>query len=88
MGALAEFPPSKGYSDQGQANITLAWMMSQVQPFIDFDADYILEQYDQTEEHYKQTGQKVRPWSFGAFSPLGSQFLKTNTMHQEKFTGL
>ena len=54
-----------GYADQGQSNITLAWMMSQVQPFIDFDPDYILDQYDETEKYYKDTGQKLRPWSFG-----------------------
>ena len=40
-------------------------MMSQVQPFIDFDPDYILDQFDETEKYYKDTGQKVRPWSFG-----------------------
>lgn len=40
-------------------------MLSQTQPFIDFDQEYILEQYDQTEEHYEQTDQKSRPWSFG-----------------------
>ena len=56
-----------GYADQGQSNITLAWMMSQVQPFIDFDVDYILDQYDETKNYYKDTGQKVRPWSFGMF---------------------
>ena len=56
-----------GYADQGQSNITLAWMMAQVQPFIDFDVDYILDQYDETEKYYKDTGQKVRPWSFGMF---------------------
>lgn len=54
-----------GYPDQGQANITLAWMMSQVEPFLDFDEDYVLDQYDQTEAYYKKTGQKKRPWSFG-----------------------
>ena len=56
-----------GYADQGQSNITLAWMMSQVQRFIDFDKDYILDQYDETEKYYKDTGQKVRQWSFGMF---------------------
>lgn len=66
----AKFPADislLGYADQGQSNITLAWMMSQVQPFIDFDVDYILDQYDETEKYYKDTDQKVRPWSFGMF---------------------
>lgn len=53
------------YSDQGMANITLAWMMSQLEPFIDFDPDYILDCYDETRMHYKETNQKPRPWSFG-----------------------
>lgn len=54
-----------GYPDQGESNITLAWMMAQVESFLDFDEDYILDQYDQTERYYKQSGQKKRPWSFG-----------------------
>lgn len=54
-----------GYPDQGESNITLAWMMAQVEPFLEFDEDYILDQYDQTEAYYKNSGQKKRPWSFG-----------------------
>ncbi|KAI4132995.1 MAG: hypothetical protein LQ338_000463 [Usnochroma carphineum] len=54
-----------GYPDQGMANITLAWMMSQLDPFIDFDPEYILDCYDDTKMHYKETDQKPRPWSFG-----------------------
>ena len=57
-----------GYNDQGQANITLAWMMAQVEPFLEFDGDYILDQYDQTDAYYKKSGQKKRPWSFGEYS--------------------
>ena len=53
------------YADQGMANITLAWMMSQLEPFIEFDADYILECHDEARMHYKETNQKPRPWSFG-----------------------
>ena len=45
--------------------MTLAWMMAQVEPFLEFDEDYILDQYDQTEVYYKKSGQKKRPWSFG-----------------------
>ncbi|KAL8672650.1 MAG: hypothetical protein Q9168_002891 [Polycauliona sp. 1 TL-2023] len=54
-----------GHPDQGMANITLAWMMSQLTPFIDFDSDYVLDVYDETKLHYKETDQKPRPWSFG-----------------------
>ena len=54
-----------GKADQGQANITLAWMMAQVESFIDFEEDYILEQHDFTLDYYEKTDQKPRPWSFG-----------------------
>jgi hypothetical protein len=40
-------------------------MMANVEPFLDFNKDYILEQYDEAEEHYEKTDQKPRPWSFG-----------------------
>lgn len=54
-----------GYEDQGMANITLAWMMSQLNPLLDFDPDYILDQYEETREYYIGSGQKPRRWSFG-----------------------
>ena len=40
-------------------------MMAQVEPFLEFDEDFILDQYDQTVAYYKKSGQKTRPWSFG-----------------------
>lgn len=71
-----------GYPDQGMSNITLAWMMSQVESFIDFNEDYILEQYDETHDHYKDKGEKPRPWSFGKIyrSMIGIYLLGGRTM--------
>ena len=54
-----------GYPDQGMANITLAWMMAQVESMLDFDDTYILDEFEATLDHYEQTNQKTRPWSFG-----------------------
>ncbi|MCJ1425199.1 hypothetical protein MMC29_003087 [Sticta canariensis] len=54
-----------GYEDQGQANITLAWMISQLEPFLEFDPDYVLDQYEENRDYYKKKGQKPRRWSFG-----------------------
>ena len=54
-----------GYDDQELANITLAWMMSRLEPMIDFRLDYIMLQYDQNKQYYRNTGQKTRWWSFG-----------------------
>lgn len=53
------------YHDQGIANITLAWMMAQVNYALDFREDYILDQQDLTLDYYEETGQRHRPWSFG-----------------------
>ncbi|KAL1311357.1 hypothetical protein AAFC00_001531 [Neodothiora populina] len=54
-----------GYTDQELANLTLAWMMSQVRPFLDMDLDYLLEQQDETDRFYERTNQRIRPWSWG-----------------------
>ena len=49
-------------------------MMAQVEPFLEFDDDYIFDQYDQTEAYYKKSGQKKRPWSFGEYPFPASGF--------------
>jgi hypothetical protein len=54
-----------GLPDQELANITLAWMISQIRPFLDMDLDYVLDQQDDNDIYYQQTGQKARSWSFG-----------------------
>ncbi|MCJ1404248.1 hypothetical protein MMC11_007473 [Xylographa trunciseda] len=54
-----------GYDDQEIANITLAWMIAQLEPFLDFNHDYIKEQYKDSKNYYLQSGQNVRSWSFG-----------------------
>jgi uncharacterized protein (DUF2235 family) len=54
-----------GYDDQEMANITLAWMMSRLEPFIDFRPEYIQSVYESNRQYYKRTKQKPRWWSFG-----------------------
>ena len=54
-----------GYEDQEIANISLAWMVSQLEPFIDFDLDTIMKQASDTRQYYRSQGEKPRPWSFG-----------------------
>ncbi len=65
-----------GYPDQGMANITLAWMISQAEAWLDFDPDYILEAFDSNKAYYKRTGQKTRPWSFGKCGVPAQLYLK------------
>jgi hypothetical protein len=54
-----------GYDDQEMANITLAWMMSRLEHFIDFRPEYIQSVYESNRQYYKRTKQKTRWWSFG-----------------------
>ena len=54
-----------GYDDQQLANITLAWMVAQVTPFLDINQDYVLRQERENIQYYKDEGERIRPWSFG-----------------------
>ncbi|KAF2645009.1 hypothetical protein P280DRAFT_185668 [Massarina eburnea CBS 473.64] len=54
-----------GYDDQQLANITLAWMMSQLAPFLDMRNEYLFEQDDENENYYDDRDEGIRPWSFG-----------------------
>ena len=42
-------------------------MVSQVEPFLEFEPDFILEKYDENEEYYVKHGEKPRQWSFGVY---------------------
>ncbi|OCL01462.1 hypothetical protein AOQ84DRAFT_402491 [Glonium stellatum] len=61
-----------GYDDQQLANITLAWMMSQLEPFLDMRTEYILDQEEENARYYKKDHQRIRPWSFGEFTSSSS----------------
>lgn len=54
-----------GYEDQEISDITLAWMMSRLEPFLDFRPDFVMRTSEENRAYYKTSGQKVRPWSFG-----------------------
>lgn len=54
-----------GYEDQAMADITLAWMISQVRPFLDFTPGYILDENEETMEYYRSMDEEPPPWSFG-----------------------
>jgi uncharacterized protein (DUF2235 family) len=54
-----------GYDDQQLANITLAWMMSQLEPFLDMRMQYVLEQDEENVLYYQKQREQGRPWSFG-----------------------
>jgi len=54
-----------GYDDEQIANISLAWMMSQLEPFLDMRDEYLFEQDEQNEKYYRRVEGDIRPWSFG-----------------------
>lgn len=54
-----------GYEDQELSNITLAWMISKLEPFLDFREDFLMSIWEENRAYYKSTGQKTRWWSFG-----------------------
>lgn len=54
-----------GYDDQEIANITLSWMMSRLEPFLDFRSDYLISAHEQNVDYYRSLREKPRPWSFG-----------------------
>ena len=54
-----------GYEDSQSADITLAWMVNQLEFLLDFNWDYLLEQHEMNVKYYKKVGQVVRPWGTG-----------------------
>jgi uncharacterized protein (DUF2235 family) len=72
-----------GYDDQQLANITLAWMMSQLETFLDMRDEYLFEQEDENDKYYRKERQDIRPWSFGELynSMTGIYALGGGTVH-------
>jgi hypothetical protein len=54
-----------GCDDQELANITLAWMMAQLSPWLDFNRAYLMQQVADNDNYYRSEGLRRRPWSFG-----------------------
>lgn len=74
-----------GYDDQALADITLAWMISQLSPFIDFTPGYILDENEETVDYYRSKDEEPRPWSFGMHHFRGFlTFHLIDRLNQEK----
>lgn len=54
-----------GYPDTQSADITLAWMVNQLQPLLDFDLDYLLDLHEADINYYMKIREMVRPWGCG-----------------------
>lgn len=57
-----------GYDDVVMANITMAWMMQQLSPFIEFDRSYVTEEYKLYKLQHRDKGLRLRPWACGTSS--------------------
>lgn len=78
-----------GYDDQQIATITFAWMVAQCQPFLDFDLDYVVDQWEDVEDYQKHHEDRSRPWSFGTiFDGITSTYalLGTSTRKPGRYT--
>ncbi|KAI9836972.1 MAG: hypothetical protein M1838_004908 [Thelocarpon superellum] len=54
-----------GYDDTELANITLAWVMAQLAPFIDFDFQFLARQENANQQYYQQSKLSPRSWGKG-----------------------
>lgn len=54
-------------------------MVSQLEPFIDFDLDKIMKEISNTRQYYRSQGEKPRPWSFGELSLFESSLVAHTT---------
>lgn len=53
------------YDDTELADITLAWMISQLDDLLFFDKDYVTWQHDLNLQYYKDKGEETRSWGLG-----------------------
>ncbi|KAK6084364.1 hypothetical protein SCUP515_01478 [Seiridium cupressi] len=64
-----------GYADTSSADITLAWMITQLSPFLDFDTSYISRQREQNVDFYEEYEPPINPvlsWGLGLLVPSDS----------------
>ena len=54
-----------GYEEADLANLTLTWMMTQLEPLIDLDRSYLIDQHQLTRELHTQKGRSIREWGLG-----------------------
>jgi hypothetical protein len=64
-----------GAEDNGMSDLSLAWMMSQLKPFLDFNEKYLLEQVKATQDDYKS---RHATWKWGLGKLGNSMHFPTN----------
>jgi hypothetical protein len=67
-----------GYETQDISDITLAWMISQLHPFLDFEKSYVLRENVATAQVHKKLGSEMKPWGLGEIPALRTYLVITN----------
>ncbi|KAK3115279.1 hypothetical protein LTR53_005550 [Teratosphaeriaceae sp. CCFEE 6253] len=68
-----------GYADTSISDISLAWMISQLQPLLTFDAGFILTQQQHNKRFYEAIDVPVRSWAMGQIRYSDSSLLNAMT---------
>ncbi|KAK6386667.1 hypothetical protein LTR65_008866 [Meristemomyces frigidus] len=76
-----------GYQDTSMADITLAWMVSQLQRHLTFNPNYILLQQKQNEKFYVDHNVPVRSWAMGQIWKSDAGVVNTLTGRQARTPG-
>jgi len=76
-----------GYVDSGISDLTLAWMITQLSPFLEFQKDYVLEQQSLNVRWYQNQGLKPPGWAMGMIKRSDEGFLNTLTGRQVRTPG-
>ena len=79
-----------GYSNYDLANLTLAWMISQLDPLLKFNEGFIVQQNRLSMEAHQKRGEKVRDWGLGRihnsmtlFFRIGGKKVRTPMEYEE-----
>ncbi|KAI7219161.1 hypothetical protein KC333_g3131 [Hortaea werneckii] len=76
-----------GYQDTSIADITLAWMMTQLGRHLTFDEEYLLRQRELNESFYTKKGLPVQSWAMGQIKRSDAGPLNSLTGRQTRTPG-
>jgi len=76
-----------GYTDTSIADITLAWMITQLSRHLTFDTSYITLQREQNEDFYRRVKSDVKAWAMGLIQDSSTGFLNTLTGRSTRTPG-
>lgn len=76
-----------GYQDTSSSDITLAWMITQLSPFLAFDRSYVKRQREQNVEFYHRKGVRVLSWAMGLLQASDTALYASLTGRQTRTPG-